>query len=83
MLFVLKDNDELISVDDSKKQDVMIITDSGMVIKMPLNQISTLKRATQGVRLINLKDENKVATIAVVDSDDDNLNSSEITEENS
>ena len=61
----------------------MIITDSGMVIKMPLNQISTLKRATQGVRLINLKDENKVATIAVVDSDDDNLNSSEITEENS
>lgn len=50
---------------------------------MPLNQISTLKRATQGVRLINLKDENKVATIAVVDSDDDNLNSSEITEENS
>ena len=73
----------LCTVDDSKKQDVMIITDSGMVIKMPLNQISTLKRATQGVRLINLKDENKVATIAVVDSDDDNLNSSEITEENS
>lgn len=66
-----------------KNKDVMIITDSGMVIKMPLNQISTLKRATQGVRLINLKDENKVATIAVVDSDDDNLNSSEITEENS
>ena len=73
----------LCTVDDSKKQDVMIITDSGMVIKMPLNQISTLKRATQGVRLINLKDENKVATIAVVDSDDENLNSNEITEENS
>ena len=48
------------------KLDVMIITDSGIIMRMPLSQISTLKRATQGNRLINLKDNQKVATIAIV-----------------
>ncbi len=47
------------------EQDLMIITDSGIIIKLPLEQVSTLKRATQGVRLINLKDEQKVATVAL------------------
>ena len=36
---------------------------------MPLSQISTLKRATQGNRLINLKDNQKVATIAIVEKE--------------
>ena len=35
--------------------DLMIMTNSGILIKLPLEQVSTLKRATQGVRLINLK----------------------------
>ena len=47
------------------EQDLMIITDSGIIIKLPLEQVSTLKRATQGVRLINLKDEQKVSTVAL------------------
>lgn len=47
-------------------EDLMIITDSGIVMRMPMNQISTLKRATQGVRLINLKDNQKVATVATI-----------------
>ena len=51
------------------KLDVMIITDSGIIMRMPLSQISTLKRATQGNRLINLKDNQKVATIAVVEKE--------------
>ncbi len=41
------------------KLDVMLITDSGIIMRMPLSQISTLKRATQGNRLINLKDNQK------------------------
>ena len=48
------------------KLDLMIITDSGIIIKLPLEQVSTLKRATQGVRLINLKDDQKVSTVALV-----------------
>ena len=49
------------------KLDVMIITDSGIIMRMPLSQISTLKRTTQGNKLINLKENQKVATIAIVE----------------
>lgn len=57
-------------IDTTNNYDIMIITDSGIIIKMPLEQVSTLKRATQGVRLINLKDNQKVSTIAVVEKDE-------------
>ena len=49
-----------------KKLNLMIITDNGIIIKLPLEQVSVLKRATQGVRLINLKDNQKVSTVAIV-----------------
>ncbi|MDD6244108.1 MAG: DNA gyrase subunit A [bacterium] len=49
--------------------DIMIITNSGIIMRMPLNQIATLKRATQGNRLINLKEHQKVATIAIVEKE--------------
>ncbi len=53
------------------QSDLMIITDSGIIIKLPLEQVSTLKRATQGVRLINLKDDQKVSTVALVVKEDE------------
>jgi DNA gyrase subunit A len=59
-------------LDPDDSLDLMIITDSGIIIKLPLEQVSTLKRATQGVRLINLKDDQKVSTVALVLKDDDN-----------
>lgn len=66
----------------NENQDVIIITDSGMVIRMPLEQISTLGRITQGVRLIHLKENQKVSTISLVDKNDED-NNEEPTEENS
>jgi len=63
------------------KLDLMIITASGIIIKLPLDQVSTLKRATQGVRLINLKDEQKVSTVAlVVREEESEENNEEVTE---
>ncbi len=47
-------------------EDLMIITDSGIIIRLPLEQVSTTGRVAQGVRLINLKDEQKVSTVAVM-----------------
>ncbi len=44
--------------------DLIIITDSGIVIKIPLEQVSKMSRVTQGVKLINLKDEQKVSTVS-------------------
>ena len=48
-------------------KDLMIITESGMLIRLPIESISQLGRVTQGVKLINLKEEQKVSTISVVD----------------
>ena len=59
---------------DSEQYDMIIVTDSGIVMKMPLSQVSTLRRATQGVRLINLKDEQRVATVAIVEKDESTEN---------
>ncbi len=58
-----------IDTDIHNQLEVIIITNNGTIIKLPLNQISKLKRATQGVRLINLKAEHKISTIAVVEKE--------------
>ena len=63
--------------------DVIIVTDSGIIMKMPLTQISTLKRATQGVRLINLKDDQKVSTVTIVKKDEETEEDENFQEEKS
>ena len=46
------------------------MTNSGMTMRMPLDQISLLGRVTQGLRLINLKDNQKVSTISLVEKEE-------------
>ncbi len=63
--------------------DVVIITNTGMLIRMPLDQVSTLGRVTQGVRLINLKDNQSVSTISIVEhelKEESNITSEEKAE---
>ena len=55
-------------------QDLVLMTDAGMIIRMPLNQVSVLGRVTQGIRLINLKDNNKVATISLISEEENTDN---------
>ena len=62
--------------------DVVIITDFGTVMRMPINQISTLGRVTQGVRLINLRDNQKVSSISLIIADDKEETVEEPVEEN-
>ena len=57
--------------------DLIMMTDSGMIIKLPLEQVSTLKRATQGVRLMNLKDDQKLSTVALVEKEKEDENPEE------
>jgi DNA gyrase subunit A len=54
----------------TEEEDVIIVSDKGMVIRIEANQISRTRRVTQGVRLINLRKDQKVATIAVVPKED-------------
>ena len=64
-----------------ENQDVIIITDTGMLIRMPLDQVSTLGRVTQGVRLIHLKDNQMVSTISLVDHEEDTISNENDSEE--
>ena len=48
------------------KDDLIITTDRGIVIRMHVSDISQTGRATQGVKLINLKADQNIATVAVV-----------------
>ena len=49
------------------EKDLIIVTNMGMTIRIDINQISSLGRNTQGVRLINLKDNQSVSSISLID----------------
>lgn len=63
------------------KDDLMIITDKGQVIRTKISGISLLGRNTQGVRLINVKpDEKVVAVEKILDPDEETATEGESTE---
>lgn len=53
--------------------DLMIMTNEGIIIRLPIAQVSKIGRATQGVRLIRLESTQAVATIALVDHEEDEM----------
>ena len=55
-------------------EDLMIITDSGIIIRLSLDQVSKTGRVAQGVRLIHLKDNQKVSTLALIAKDEEEDN---------
>ena len=54
----------------NEEADLLIITNSGIVIRLPLEQVSTTGRVAQGVKLINLKDDQKLSTIAIISKEE-------------
>jgi DNA gyrase subunit A len=56
----------------------MIINKSGIAIRMAVEDLRTMGRATQGVRLINLKDSDSIAAVAKVMKDEEDLDNTEI-----
>ena len=59
-------------------EDIIITTDEGTIIRLDVANVSTLRRNTQGVRLMNLKDKQVVTSVTVVGkeeivTDDDNV----------
>ena len=63
-------------VEDNK--DVILMTNAGITIKLPIEQVSTLGRVTQGLRLISLRENQIVSTISIVDKiEENNIDDSE------
>ena len=60
---------ELIAIKEVKDgDDLMIINRSGLIIRLSVEDLRVMGRATQGVRLINLKDDDSIASVAKVDA---------------
>ncbi|MBE7082732.1 MAG: DNA gyrase subunit A [Clostridiales bacterium] len=53
----------LLQVEDDK--DLLLMADNGVVIRTPVNQIPLLSRTTQGVKIMRLKEGNKIVSVAV------------------
>ncbi len=68
-------NGEIIQIKPvSEADDLMIITNRGQVIRTNISGISLMGRATQGVRIINLKGDEKVVSVEkIIDADDDEV----------
>jgi DNA gyrase subunit A len=58
--------------------DLMIINKSGIAIRMSVEDLRVMGRATQGVRLINIKGNDSIAAVAKVMKDEDDLEEAEI-----
>ncbi len=69
-LNVTEKNGQLITVKVlNDETELVLMTNTGITIKMPLDQISTLGRVTQGLRLINLKDNQMVSSAVLIKLD--------------
>ena len=64
----------------SANNDLLITTDRGVVIRMHVSDISQTGRATQGVILFKVKENQNIATVAVVDKEDDTTSLNEENE---
>ena len=75
---ITEKNGPIISVskveDDS---DLIIITNNGMIIRIPLEQVSKMSRVTQGIRVITLKDGQKVSSTSISKKEDESKSSDE------
>lgn len=56
----------------NNEEDLMIMTTSGTLIRTSMSGINSMGRITQGVKLINIRDEDSVATVARAPSSEDN-----------
>jgi DNA gyrase subunit A len=53
-------------INKTEEHDLIVISKSGQTLRTPLGKISTLGRATQGVRIMTLDDKDKVATTTLI-----------------
>ncbi|MDX9903883.1 MAG: DNA gyrase subunit A [Bacteroidales bacterium] len=62
--------------------DLMIITQVGNVLRIPVSSLRVMGRATQGVRLINIRENDKIASVAYVEvNEDDSLDQTQVSGE--
>jgi DNA gyrase subunit A len=76
---------ELVTIKNvTDEDDLMIINKSGLTIRMAVSDLRVMGRATQGVRLINIKGKDSIAAVAkVMQEEEEETESEEVLDENS
>ena len=70
---------ELVAIKNvSDENDLMIINKSGIAIRMSVESLRVMGRATQGVKLINLKGDDSIAAVAKVMKEEDSLEEGQV-----
>ncbi len=70
---------------EPQSEEVMLVTDGGQIIRMPVSGIRNVSRNSKGVKLFNISDENKVVSVAQisdVSDDEDSEENNNTSEEN-
>jgi len=71
-LNVTEKTGNLVAIKDvTDKDDLMIINKSGIIIRIAVGELRTMGRATQGVRLITLKENDEIASVAKIEHEEE------------
>ena len=57
----------------SSEEDLMIIADNGVIIRTPVNDISLISRSTMGVKIMRLKEEAKIVSVAKAEHEEESI----------
>jgi DNA gyrase subunit A len=63
------------------ERELLLITEQGKILRTPTEHIRTIGRATQGVRLMDLEDGDRLVSVALVDKDEEALVPSDVPAE--
>jgi DNA gyrase subunit A len=69
-LEVTERNGQVVSIAQVRGEELLVITEQGKILRTPAADIRTIGRATQGVRLMDLGDDDRVVSVALVEPDD-------------
>ncbi|MBM7635884.1 DNA gyrase subunit A [Streptococcus saliviloxodontae] len=64
----------------SGDEDIMVITDTGVIIRTDVANISQTGRATQGVKVMRLDDEAKIVTFTLIENESDGIDENQASE---
>jgi len=79
---ITEKNGQVVAVKAVKgEEDLMLVTATGVIIRMDVNDISTMGRNTVGVKLIKLEQNEYVSTVALVEKEEQNEESDEENQE--
>lgn len=64
-----------------ENEDIMLITDDGTIIRMPVDGISVIGRVSQGVRVMRVEDEARIVGVTATERDEDDADDAQETDE--